>query len=244
MRLSAPIDALCREVAARVEPAPPGWLDGWMSAERRAQRCIERVAADGGEQSLTEPAVARALTSGALATGTQLVVASSMPVRDIEWYGGPADGITVHANRGANGIDGVVATGIGVAVGTGAPTVVLLGDIALCHDASALTGLGARGLDLAIVVVDNDGGGIFSFLGQHDQLAADRFEQLFGTPHGTDLIALAQAHGLPASTVTTIDELTAAVRAGGARLIRVASDRERNVAVHRSINAEIAAALG
>jgi 2-succinyl-5-enolpyruvyl-6-hydroxy-3-cyclohexene-1-carboxylate synthase len=166
-----------------------------------------------------------------------------MPVRDVEWYGGPAERITVHANRGANGIDGVVSTAIGVALATAAPTVVLLGDVAVCHDASALTGLAGRALDLAIVVVDNDGGGIFSFLAQHDQLAADRFEQLFGTPHGTDIEALARAHGLPATTATTAAELSAALQGGGARLVRVASDREANLVVHRALNAAVAEAL-
>ena len=149
----------------------------------------------------------------------------------------------MHANRGANGIDGVVSTAIGVAIGSGAPTVCLLGDIALCHDASALTGLASRDVDLTIVVVDNDGGAIFSFLAQHDQLDEARFEQLFGTPHGTDLVRLAEAHHLPATTVTTIAELRTEVAAGGPRLVRVASDRESNLAVHRAINAAVATAL-
>src|SRR5690606_18464493 len=97
--------------------------------------------------------------------------------------------ITVHANRGANGIDGVVSTAVGVAA-TGVPTSVLVGDLAFVHDSTALVALAARGVDLTIVVVDNDGGGIFSFLPQASQLPSERFEQLFGTPHGTDCVAL------------------------------------------------------
>src|SRR5690606_37761106 len=111
----------------------------------------------------SEPGVARALT-GCVPEGTAIVVSSSMPVRDVEWYGTPRD-LRVLANRGANGIDGVVSTAVGVALANrriGAPTVVLVGDVAFLHDSNALLGLAARDLDLTIVVVDNDGGGIFS----------------------------------------------------------------------------------
>ena len=110
-----------------------------------------------------------------------------MPVRDLEWFGGPL--ARAHANRGANGIDGVVSTALGVAL-DGPPTIALVGDIAFVHDSGALTALQARRADLRIVVVDNDGGGIFSFLPQAADLDWQRFEQLFGTPHGTDVIAL------------------------------------------------------
>ena len=123
----------------------------------------------------------------------------------------------MHANRGANGIDGVVSTGDRRRRSPPArPTVVLLGDVALLpRRQRAHRRWPRRDVDLTIVVVDNDGGGIFSFLPSADQLAADRFEQLFGTPHGTDLVALAAAHGLPATTATTVDELTAALAVAG-----------------------------
>ena len=103
-----------------------------------------------------------------------------MPVRDVEWFGRATSRTSVYSNRGANGIDGVIATAIGVAVGSGKPTVVLLGDVAFCHDQSSLTALAARLLPLTIVVVDNDGGGIFSFLPQSSTLPREQFEQLFG----------------------------------------------------------------
>ena len=101
------------------------------------------------------------------------------------------------ANRGANGIDGVVSTAVGVAL-SGVRTTLLIGDVAFLHDTNGLLGLAARGVDLTIVVVDNDGGGIFSFLPQRTSLPGDRFEQLFGTPHGVDLVAVARAHGVDA----------------------------------------------
>ncbi len=101
-----------------------------------------------------------------------------------------------------------------------------------------------RDADLRIVVVDNDGGGIFSFLPQASQLPPARFEQLFGTPHGTDVVALAAAHGLDAATVATPAELTARLRLPGPSLTRIRTDRAENVRVHAAINAAVVDAIG
>ncbi len=242
VQVHAPLGAFAEQAARQVRGAAgTPWRARWLHAERTAQRIFDDQL--GGP--ISEPAVARLLST--LPPGRHLVVSSSMPVRDLEWFGAPGAGPVVHANRGANGIDGVLATAIGVAL-TGARTTVLIGDIALCHDASSLTALATRDLDLDIVVVDNNGGGIFSFLAQADALDGERFERLFGTPHGTDLVALAAAHGIPARTVTSLGELRAEVTGGrdapsGARLVRVASDRTANVADHRALNEAVGAAL-
>ena len=194
----------------------------------------------GPEAPLSEPAVARTIARH-LPAEAELVVASSMPVRDLEWYGGPT--ARAHANRGANGIDGVVSTALGVAL-RGVPTVALVGDVAFVHDAGALTALARRPhADLRIVVVDNDGGGIFSFLPQATVLPAARFEALLGTPHGTDLLALGRAHGLDARTVTTAADLVERISTPGPSVTRVATDRAGNVAVHAALDAAVAAAL-
>jgi 2-succinyl-5-enolpyruvyl-6-hydroxy-3-cyclohexene-1-carboxylate synthase len=215
-----------------------GWRQQWIDADERAESAIDTVL--GPEAPLSEPAVARTVAR-ALPPDAELVVASSMPVRDLEWFGGRS--ARAHANRGANGIDGVMSTALGVAL-RGAPTVALVGDIAFVHDAGALTALcGRRGVDLRIVVVDNDGGGIFSFLPQATSLPGERFETLFGTPHGTDVVALARAHGVDATTVTTAAELIARVREPGPSVTRVATDRPENVRVHAALNAAVAAAL-
>lgn len=233
----APIGAVCASLSSAMRGASgTPWAARWRHAETRAQRAIESVV----EGTLTEPAVARMLTARAGA----LVVSSSMPIRDVEWFGHPMQQAVVVANRGANGIDGVVATAIGVALGRHDRTAtVLIGDIALCHDASSLTALRQRDVSVRIVVLDNDGGGIFSFLPQASTLDGERFEQLFGTPHGTDLVALAQAHGLAASTVSTADELQAALDPVGSRVVRVVSGRPSHVAVHARLHEAVAAAL-
>jgi 2-succinyl-5-enolpyruvyl-6-hydroxy-3-cyclohexene-1-carboxylate synthase len=215
----------------------PDWSAGWGDANEGAEEAIDGVL--DAQDALTEPDVARTIARH-LPTDAHVVVAASMPMRDLEWYGGPA--ARAHANRGANGIDGVVSTALGVAL-DGGPVVALVGDVALVHDGGALTALARRGVDLRIVVVDNDGGGIFSFLPQAGLLPAERFEQLFGTPHGTDVVALAAAHGLDAATVTTRADLVARLTAPGPSLTRIATDRQANVAVHAALHAAIAATL-
>jgi 2-succinyl-5-enolpyruvyl-6-hydroxy-3-cyclohexene-1-carboxylate synthase len=229
------IGALAALAAPRVGRSD--WLSSWTDHASLAERAIANLLS--AESALSEPGVARCVAEH-LPDGAELVVASSMPVRDLEWFGGP--NARAHANRGANGIDGVVSTALGVALG-GATTVALVGDIAFLHDAGALTALRHRQADLRIVVIDNDGGGIFSFLPQAAALAAESFELLFGTPHGTDLVAVAGAHHLDADTVTTADELAQRLAAAGPWVTRVATDRAANVALHDTLNRAVAEAI-
>lgn len=241
---TAAVTALARLVG---RPRLDGWAGRWEAAESAASAAVDATLAAHREP--TEPGVARTV-AGALRDGASLVVSSSMPVRDLEWYGGRHPGVRVLANRGANGIDGVVSTAVGVALaarGTGEATVVLVGDVALLHDSNALLGITTRGIDLTVVVVDNDGGGIFSFLPQARALDAGRFELLFGTPHGVDIPVLAAAHGLmtiePAGSADVAEAITASISTGGVRLVRIRTDRTANVAVHDEIHAAVAAAL-
>lgn len=221
-------------------PPPRAWLRTWMQADAVAADAISAQLARS--KGITEPGVARMIV-GETPRGGHVVVASSMPVRDLEWYAPRRTDITVHANRGANGIDGVVSTAIGVAA-SGVPTVALIGDVAFLHDSSALVALARRSLNLTLVVVDNDGGGIFSFLGQAEALDASRFELLFGTPHGTDCAALARAHSLRVVEAATPVALSRALaRVVGVTVIVVRSERGANVALHRSLNDAVRRAL-
>lgn len=237
--------ALAVAEAAEVRPAPEGWLEGWAGAERSAQAAVDEVLS--GHPEATEPAVARRLVA-ALPDGATLVVSSSMPVRDVEWYARPRRGVRVLGNRGANGIDGVTSTALGVAAAGPGSAIGLVGDLAFLHDTNGLlvaSGAGTR-LHCTVVVVDNDGGGIFSFLPQATQLAPARFERLLGTPHGLDLVAVARAHGVAAGEAATVDELAAAVEArpAGVRVVVVRTDRRANVAVHDELHRAVAAAVG
>jgi 2-succinyl-5-enolpyruvyl-6-hydroxy-3-cyclohexene-1-carboxylate synthase len=222
-----------RSILPLVERASdPAWNEIW----RRSDDAIEDVfeAVLNSFDSITEPGVARHTVAATPAGGT-LVVSSSMPIRDVEWFSARRDGLTVVSNRGANGIDGVVSTAVGVAL-SGTPTTLLIGDVAFLHDTNGLLGLDARGVDLCIVVVDNDGGGIFSFLPQAKALDAERYEQLFGTPHGVDLTMLAHAHGLPvleaADDVAVGLAIEVSLASGGVHIVMARSERAENVAVH------------
>lgn len=216
----------------------------WQAADDLAAAAIDRALSTAAESGAwTEPAVVRSALAAGESLGA-LVVASSMPVRDLEWFGQARDDVRVYANRGANGIDGTIATAIGIAA-LGEPTIVVLGDVAFLHDATSLTALAERDLDLTIVVVDNRGGGIFSFLPQRSLVDRERFVELFGTPHSTDLVALAASHGLDAAEleVGPLDD-PLDLRPNGVR-VRVASCRghDHNVAVHDELHAAVAEAI-
>ncbi|HUQ39801.1 MAG TPA: 2-succinyl-5-enolpyruvyl-6-hydroxy-3-cyclohexene-1-carboxylic-acid synthase [Acidimicrobiales bacterium] len=232
--------------AATEERVDPAWWTSWRDAESAAQSAIDGVLAR--RDDATEPGLARDLVDGLPADAT-LFVSSSMPVRDTEWFGRPRPGLRVLANRGTNGIDGVVSTVIGVAAAgaTGGPTVALLGDLAFLHDAGALA-VGAGAVDATLVVVDNAGGGIFSFLPQAADVGSSDFELLFGTPPVVDVASVAAGYGIGVTTVTRAAALWPAVyeaiAAGGIRVVRVTvPDRAANVALHDEIHAAVADAV-
>jgi 2-succinyl-5-enolpyruvyl-6-hydroxy-3-cyclohexene-1-carboxylate synthase len=224
----------------------PGWLEGWQEAERVAQEAVD--AALGGDR-LSEPLVARQLFA-AVPDDATVVVSSSMPVRDLEWFARPRPAPPkVLANRGANGIDGVCSTALGAAAAATGPVVALVGDLAFFHDLSSLVApLGAEGRPCTIVVVDNGGGGIFEFLAQVDAVDRARFERLFATPQAPDVVRTAAGLGLRTADVGTPGELREAVRAAsgseGVTVVRArVPSRQENVAVHDRVHAAVGAAL-
>lgn len=235
---------LARDLVARIprDYRPSDEADRWARADGAAQKAVAACLAD--HPGVSEPGVARSVVEG-LPTGGTLMLASSMPIRDVEWFAPNRRDIRVLANRGANGIDGLVATAAGVAA-SGAPTTLLIGDVAFLHDSSSLVGLVDRPLDLTIVVVDNDGGGIFSFLPQASSVDPQTFELLFGTPHGTDLAGLAEAHGLPVTSWPSPFAPEAGTGAGTTdrpRVVIARTDRQANVEVHEALNRVVADAV-
>lgn len=219
------------------------WRRSWVEAESIASNTIDRVLSKHSEA--TEPAAIVDLFA-LLNDGGTVVLSSSMPVRDAEWFAPGRNGVRVVSNRGASGIDGVTSTAVGVAL-SGAPTALLIGDLAFLHDSNALIGLGERDVNLLIVVFDNDGGGIFSMLPVRDQVDPGTFETLFGTPHGMDLVKLAEAHGISAERVSSRTgaqaAMVGALSRGGPRVVVVGTDRRRNRELHGELNQAVFDAL-
>lgn len=239
-RIRGRADDLLESLSRRsVAAVPAAWSQAWAEADGIAGRVI---VTELGSAELSGPVVARRFASG-LPAGSELVVSSSMPVRDLEWFGGHVPHLRVHSNRGANGIDGVLATAIGVAVGSGRTTGVLIGDVAFLHDSSSLAGLAGRSIDLRIMVVDNDGGGIFHFLPQAASLDPATFEKLYGTPHGTDLGMLARSHGLRVESVVDGPGVEAFAREAGPSVAVARTDRAFDVELHQRLHASVSRAL-
>jgi len=245
LHIVSDIDELCAGLVSvhskeSIRNRSLSWLDKWVAAEDSAQKAINAALAD--EPGLTEPGVARAIYA-LVPEASHLVVSSSMPIRDVEWFGAPRNGLRVHANRGANGIDGVVSTAVGVALATRQPTTLLIGDIALLHDVNGLINLASRKIDLRIVVIDNNGGGIFSFLPQAQTLDEAKFEKIFGTPHDANIKMLAQAHQINTHELTNISDLAEVLSQRGPWLARAVTDRQENVKVHERINQMVSSNL-
>ncbi|MET0920736.1 MAG: 2-succinyl-5-enolpyruvyl-6-hydroxy-3-cyclohexene-1-carboxylic-acid synthase [Acidimicrobiia bacterium] len=218
------------------------WTGAWARADATARATIDALL-DGWDH-LFEGRIARDVFH-ALPADAQFAVASSMPVRDLESFAAPRERVRVHANRGVNGIDGFVSTVLGIAAASDGPSVALLGDLCLLHDSNGLLGATRRGVDATFVVVDNDGGGIFSFLPQAE--LPDHFEALFATPPGVDVTALAGVHGIPVVEVDRAADVSGAVEAsaeaGGVRMVHLHTDRATNVTRHREVWSAVASAV-
>jgi 2-succinyl-5-enolpyruvyl-6-hydroxy-3-cyclohexene-1-carboxylate synthase len=225
--------ALCRALAADAR-CDGALLAPFTEAEARARAALEHAFADA---PWCEPLIAR---EAALAA-EQLYVASSMPVRDLDAFA--SRGGRVLANRGLNGIDGIVSSAAGAAAMSGLRTVALVGDLALLHDVSGLVAAARLRIPLTVLAINNDGGGIFHFLpiAQYPE----RFEELFATPHGLNLEGIALLCGAEFARVTDAKSLRAALQAPAAlRLIEARTDRARNVEQHKALQAAVIAALG
>lgn len=206
-----------RQVLTAIPMAPRGfvqdreWLAQWQAADRAVSIALGRA-----DLEFTGIAVAREVAASVPGDGL-LLAAASWPVRHLEAFAGLTAGVRVIGNRGTNGIDGLVSTAWGAALAHqrlgGGPAVALLGDLALLHDHNGLLAPpGAAEPDLTVVVVDNNGGGIFHQLEQGRPAYETDFELLFGTPHGLDLVEVAAATGRPTFSAGSVAELTALLR--------------------------------
>jgi 2-succinyl-5-enolpyruvyl-6-hydroxy-3-cyclohexene-1-carboxylate synthase len=227
--------------AARVGRRDRRAAQVWLEAERAA---AEALAAElDGDGALTEPALHRAL-GAAHEDGDLVYTASSMPIRDQEAFlpSGEAD-VLFLCNRGANGIDGLVSSGIGAATATGRPATIVTGDLGLLHDIGGLAALRELDTPVRVLVIDNDGGGIFHFLPQAEALDEAEFEALLGTPRGVDAAAAAALFGLPHRRLDSLAGLPDAL-AAGTGLIEVPVERRANADLHRRLAERVSAAIG
>ncbi|MDO9408138.1 2-succinyl-5-enolpyruvyl-6-hydroxy-3-cyclohexene-1-carboxylic-acid synthase [Patulibacter sp.] len=248
--VAAPLPLLER-LAPRLAHAErdPEWLAAWSALDARVAAAQAAVLDDADETDPpTEPWLARELTA-LLPPAATLLVAASMPVRDVEGYMAPRDQVRVLSNRGANGIDGTIATAWGLALGRrpdDGDVVLLIGDVALQHDVGSLLAAGRAGADLTVVLVDNDGGGIFHFLPVAAGGGPD-VERLVMTPTGLDVAAIVTAAGGTLHPVDRRTDLVPALRAAAAHrglsVLHVRTDRVANRELHRRLGDAVAAEL-
>jgi len=239
---------LCLALAATAT-APDAakiWARTWLDVNAITRQSIEHQLRDQDElfegKIFSGSALAALLPEGAL-----LYAGNSMPVRDIDTFlPAAAEPLRCLSNRGANGIDGVVSSALGASAAGVGPVVLVIGDVSLYHDLNGLLAARKHALDLLVVLINNDGGGIFSFLPQADLPNAE-FETLFGTPHGLDFRPFVEGYGGRFTRVADWPGFRGAVRdglqRGGLNTVEVPTDRARNVVLHRDIWREVAEAL-
>ena len=248
-RTATDVAAAVRLVRASATPVTGGWLASWLTADAAARAAGAAIL--DADDAPSEPRLARDLAAG-LPDGVLLWAASSLPIRDLDQQMAPRAGVTVLASRGASGIDGLISSASGAALAHqragGGPAVALLGDLAFLHDAPGLfAGPEEPRPDLLLVVVNNDGGGIFSLLEQAAFPAP--FERVFGTPHGGVLGQVAAAAGIPAVTLERASGLAGALKgeglpATGIRMVEVRTSRAAGTALRGRLRAACTAAAG
>jgi 2-succinyl-5-enolpyruvyl-6-hydroxy-3-cyclohexene-1-carboxylate synthase len=235
---------LCQALL-EVQPVQPAdWLSTWTDVNRCTRAAINDHLDEIEE--LFEGKVFSKL-SELLPAGALLFVGNSMPVRDLDTFL-PAGAMDLRclANRGANGIDGVVSSALGTSAAGGGPVILVIGDVSFYHDMNGLLAARRHDLDLLVVLINNDGGGIFNFLPQAAG-ATEQFEMLFGTPHGLDFRPFVEGYGGRFVRVEDwpgfLTSVAEGLQHGGLQVVEVPTDRARNVDLHRQVWRVVSASL-
>ncbi|MCH7836004.1 MAG: 2-succinyl-5-enolpyruvyl-6-hydroxy-3-cyclohexene-1-carboxylic-acid synthase, partial [Chloroflexi bacterium] len=237
------LDALRSSDRRRGADAPSEWAGRWQRIAQRARDALRCRLGEG--PGLSEPGVFAELAE-LLPAGAALFAGNSMPVRDLDaFFPGGVRPVRFLANRGASGIDGVVSSALGASAVSPGPLVLVIGDLSFYHDMNGLLAIGRHSIQATIILLNNDGGGIFSFLPQADD--REHFEELFGTPHGLDFRPAAEMYGLSYHRVESWQEFRAAVRQSlgspGVGLVEVRTDRRANARLHRELWDEVSREL-
>jgi 2-succinyl-5-enolpyruvyl-6-hydroxy-3-cyclohexene-1-carboxylate synthase len=238
----ADLGALVPELVAAVNSTvTTTWWSEWFDADRAVRTALD-AELDRGDEPF-EGRIARDLAAS-VPDGSVLVVGSSLPVRDLDAYMAPRDGLAVLANRGASGIDGFLSTAFGAAAASERPTTALCGDLTFLYDAGSLLWSALRAIDLVVVVLNNRGGAIFSLLAQRE---LPELEELFVTPHGLDLGAVCVAARAGHTRITRASELIPTIEAGranaGVQVVEVMLDPDRNLRRRDEVKAAVGRAL-
>lgn len=220
------LSALINQPATRVENE---FANMWLMAKDKLNNIITNA-------EFSEATLPNALKE--LPYGSEIFIANSMPIRDMDNYFVPKNPIRAYANRGANGIDGTISSAFGMAMSNN-PAYLLTGDLTLFHDMNGLMLSKQANLSLTIIVVNNNGGGIFSFLPQAQ--AKEYFEPMFATPLNLSIQKIAMLYD--AIYILAKDAKTLATHinkpANGLKIIEVKSDRVKNVTDHKDLIAQI-----
>jgi len=228
-------EVFCREIAKQIEDKRPvsSWLSAWQKMNERTRVIMASVEK---EENLDEGKLFVELQR-LLPVGAAIFVGNSMPIRDLDsFFFNDEKEIKVFANRGANGIDGLVSTALGVSIAEG-EVVLVLGDLSLFHDLNGLLAAKLNGLNMTVIVINNNGGGIFSYLPQakHEK----HFELLFGTPADLDFSHAAKLYGGKYQRVEDWEQFRQAFTnrssSDGLYMIEIPTDRQQNVKVHREL---------
>ncbi|MER2071173.1 MAG: 2-succinyl-5-enolpyruvyl-6-hydroxy-3-cyclohexene-1-carboxylic-acid synthase [Psychrobacillus sp.] len=218
------------------EKQSSSYLENWSKANDIATKHIQTYISEQTD----EGALAGTLFEG-LPDKTDLIASSSMPIRDVDtFFNKTYKDVHVYANRGTNGIDGVVSTALGIQAATKRPGYLLIGDLAFLHDVNGLIVTRFSETDLTIVIMNNDGGGIFSYLPQSTE--TNYFEHLFGTPTGLEFSAIATMYHAQYDVVHTKEDFQAVLskdKTKNIRMIEVRTDRQNNTETHRKLWAAI-----
>ena len=231
-------------IRQRSEGISSSWLVDWQTAEAAA---LSAIAETIPPAPLLEAGLARTLGE-TLPEHSTLYVSNSMPVRDLDAFLAPRLlPLRVMAQRGVNGIDGVVSAALGVSAGSDGPVILYAGDLALLHDIGGLLQGIRAGLDLTIVVPNNNGGGVFSFLPIADAAGPEEFRDYFHTPHDVDLARLLTGMGARHRSARSVEELKCAlvesIEGGGVAVIEVPVEAAANVAEHRAVTKAVRRAV-
>ncbi|MCM3742535.1 2-succinyl-5-enolpyruvyl-6-hydroxy-3-cyclohexene-1-carboxylic-acid synthase [Sporosarcina luteola] len=212
------------------------YSETWASADEFAETATRRYEGTAGDEGV----IVKTLLD-MLPDGSDLISGSSMPIRDVDTFFCKTEkDITVFSNRGTNGIDGVVSTAFGIEAARKRPTYLLIGDLSFLHDVNGLIVSRFHKTNLTIVILNNDGGGIFSYLPQAG--VTNHFEELFGTPTGLTFEHIGAMYDTQYAAVNTIDEFKAEIqkeKTKDVRIIEVFTSRPVNVKAHRAYWADI-----